>query len=34
MELGALISGGPLPKTVDAQFDALIAQGMLEQVRR
>jgi len=33
MELGVLIAGGPQPQTVVAQFDALIAQGVLQRVQ-
>jgi phosphatidylserine/phosphatidylglycerophosphate/cardiolipin synthase-like enzyme len=34
MELGLLLSGGPLPGQVEAQFDELIRQGVLAQVRQ
>lgn len=33
MELGVLIAGGPQPQTVVAQFDELIAQGILQRVK-
>jgi phosphatidylserine/phosphatidylglycerophosphate/cardiolipin synthase-like enzyme len=33
MELGVLIAGGSQPQTVMAQFDELIAQGILQRVR-
>jgi phosphatidylserine/phosphatidylglycerophosphate/cardiolipin synthase-like enzyme len=33
MELGVLIAGGSQPQTVMAQFDALIAQGILHRVK-
>lgn len=33
MELGVLIAGGSQPQTVVAQFDALIAQGILQRVK-
>jgi phosphatidylserine/phosphatidylglycerophosphate/cardiolipin synthase-like enzyme len=33
MELGVLIAGGPQPQTVVAQFDELIAQGVLQRVQ-
>jgi len=33
MELGVLIAGGAQPQTVVAQFDALIAQGVLQRVQ-
>jgi phosphatidylserine/phosphatidylglycerophosphate/cardiolipin synthase-like enzyme len=32
MELGVLISGGPIPGTVAAQFDGMIASGILREV--
>jgi phosphatidylserine/phosphatidylglycerophosphate/cardiolipin synthase-like enzyme len=34
MELGVLIAGGSQPQTVMAQFEALIAQGVLQCVQR
>jgi phosphatidylserine/phosphatidylglycerophosphate/cardiolipin synthase-like enzyme len=33
MELGVVIQGGPQPQTVVAQFDELIAQGILQRVK-
>jgi hypothetical protein len=32
MELGLLLTGGPLPVQVEGQFDQLIAGGVLEKV--
>ncbi len=32
MELGILVTGGPLPAQVEAQFDALIGNGMLLRI--
>ncbi len=32
MELGMLVTGGPLPAQVEAQFDALIGNGVLVRV--
>ncbi len=31
MELGVLISGGPEPTTVAAQFERMIAEGVLQR---
>jgi hypothetical protein len=32
MELGLLLTGGPLPGQVEQQFDRLIGEGVLEKV--